>query len=141
MSQIESLVEELNDLCKRCIAQKEQFKENDRFHEILMEIQEKGYNIEIPSLESSEPVYELLSDEGKKDFDEMMKIRNMKMEAAERHEFERAADLRDMERKLLFKIKMDFSANTNDQHFILAGKMSDLILFNDPDNVLIALIK
>ena len=141
MSQIESLVEELNDLCKRCIAQKEQFKENDRFHEILMEIQEKGYNIEIPSLESSEPVYELLSDEGKKDFNEMMKIRNMKMEAAERHEFERAADLRDMERKLLFKIKMDFSSNTNDQHFILAGKMSDLILFNDPDNVLIALIK
>jgi len=141
MSQIESLVEELNDLCKRCIAQKEQFKENDRFHEILMEIQEKGYNIEIPSLESAEPVYELLSDEGKKDFNEMMKIRNMKMEAAERHEFERAADLRDMERKLLFKIKMDFSSNTNDQHFILAGKMSDLILFNDPDNVLIALIK
>ena len=141
MSTIESLVEELNELCKRHIAQKEQFKENDRFHEILMEIQDKGYSIGIPSLELAEPVYELLSDEGKKDFDEMIKIKKMKMEAVERHEFERAADLRDIERKLLFKIKMDFSLSTANQHFILAGKMSDLILFNDPDNVLIALIK
>ena len=141
METIESLVEELNELCKRYIVQKEQFKEKDRFHEVLTAIQDKGYNIEIPSLELVEPVYELLSDEGKKDFDEMMKIRKMKMEAVERHEFERAADLRDIERKLLFKIKMDFSSNTDDQHFILAGKMSDLVIFNDPDNILIALIK
>ncbi len=33
------------------------------------------------------------------------------------------------------------SANTVNQKFILAGKMSDLILYNDPDNLLIALIK
>ena len=140
MATIESLVDELNELCKRFLAQKEQFEEGDRFHEVLMAIQDNGYNIEIPSLELVEPVYELLSDEGKKDFDEMMKIRKMKLEAAERQEFERSADLRDMERKLSFKIKMDFSANTANQHFILAGKMSDLILYNDPDNLLIALI-
>ena len=28
-----------------------------------------------------------------------------------------------------------------DQHFILAGKLSDLVLFNDPDNFLIVLFK
>ena len=141
MATIEELVGELNELCKQYIVQKEDFKGIDRFQQLLMEIQDKGYNIEIPSLELVEPVYELLSDEGKKDFDEMMEIRNLKMDAVERHEFERAADLRDIERKLLFKIKMDFSLNTDNQHFILASKMSDLILFNDPDNLLIALIK
>ena len=141
MATIESLVVELNDLCKRYIAQKEQFREKDRFHKVLTAIQDQGYKIEIPSLDLTEPVYELLSNEGKNDFDEMMKIRKMKMEAVERQEFERSADLRDIERKLLYKIKNDFSSNTDDQHFILAGKMSDLILYNDPDNVLIALIK
>jgi hypothetical protein len=141
MATIEELVEELNELCKQYIVQKEDFKGTDRFQQLLIEIQGKGYNIEIPSLELVEPVYELLSDEGKKDFDEMLKVRNLKIDAVERHEFERAADLRDIERKLLFKIKMDFSLNTDNQHFILAGKMSDLILFNDPDNILIALIK
>ena len=141
MEPIETLVAELNELCKCFLAQKEQFKESDRFHEVLTAIQDKGYNIEIPSLELVEPVYELLSEEGKKDFDEIMKIRKMKMEAVERQEFERSADLRDIERKLLFKIRMDFSSNTAKQHFILTGKMSDLILYNDPDNLLIALIK
>jgi hypothetical protein len=81
MSTIELLFEELNELCKRYIGQKEQFKENERFHEILMEIQDKGYSIGIPSLELAEPVYELLSLQGKKDFNEMMKIKKMKMEA------------------------------------------------------------
>lgn len=141
MATIEELVRELNALCKQFISQKEDFTGKGRFQELLIEIQDKGYNIEIPSLELVEPVFALLSDEGKNDFDEMLKIRNLKMDAVERHEFERAADLRDIERRLLFKIKMDFSLQTENQYFILVGMMSDLILYNDPDNLLIAFIK
>ena len=65
----------------------------------------------------------------------------MKLEAVARPKFEQSADFKDIERKLLFKIKMDFLSNTGNQYYILAGKMSDLILHNDPDNLLIALIK
>jgi len=141
MATIEELVGELNELGKRWIAQKEAFTEKDKFFEILTAIKEQGYYLSFPRLEFSTPVYEHLSDQGKHDFDEMMKIRKMKLEAIDKHEYERAADLRDIERQLISKIQIDFSSSTNSEHFILAGKMSDLILFNDPDNILIALIK
>lgn len=65
----------------------------------------------------------------------------MKAEAIDRQDFEGAAYLRDMERSLIWKIQSEFDSNNNAVHFILSGKMNDLIIFNDPDNVLISLIK
>ena len=141
MEPIETLIAELNDLCKQYIAQKDQFQGRERMRELFMAIKNQGYNIVTPILDYSTPEYELLSSEGKKDFEKMIDIKKKKMEAVEKHEFERAADLRDLERELIRKISMDFSQNNEDQHFILAGKISDFIVFNDPDNLLIALFK
>jgi len=141
METIESLVAELNELFKRYINEKEDFKELERMREVVLGIKNLGYSIVNPILEFTEPEYDLLSDSGKKDYSTMVDIRRMKMEAVQKHEFERAADLRDDERKLLEKIKIDFANQTQNQHIILAGKFSDLILFNDPENVLIALFK
>lgn len=141
MEPIETLVAELNDLCKQYIAQKDQFQGRERMKELFMAIKDQGYNIVASILDYSTPEYELLSTEGKKDFEKMMFIKNKKMEAVEKHEFEKAADLRDLERELIRKISIDFSRNNEDQHFILAGKISDFIVFNDPDNLFIALFK
>ena len=141
MKTIESLVSELNDLCKQYIAQNDQFQGRERMKELFLEIKDRGYGIVAPILSSSTPEYELLSEEGKKKFDEVVKVRKMKMAAIKDQEFERAADLRDLERELERKICVDFSQNNEDHYFILAGKIADFIVFNDPDNLLIALLK
>lgn len=93
MKTIESLVSELNDLCKQYIAQKDQFQDKERMKEIFIEIKDRGYGIVAPLLAASTPEYELLSDEGKKKFDEMIKVRKMKMTAIKDQEFERAAGI------------------------------------------------
>lgn len=141
MESIEVLVTELNDLCKQYIAQKDEFQGKDRMKELFMAIKEQGYNVVAPLIEYSTPEYELLSDEGKRNFDKMMEIKKKKLQAIEMHDFERAADLRDLERELIRKISMDFSQNNENRSFIFSGKISDLVIFNDPDNLLIALFK
>jgi len=141
MATIESLVSELNEHCKRFIAQKEQFKEFDRIREVFTAIKDQGYSISWPHFSFTDPEYELLSDEGKRDLERLIDFRKMKLEAVKDLNFERAADLRDLERELIKKIKMDFSRNAENQHFILAGKFPEMVLFNDPDSLLITLFK
>jgi len=104
-------------------------------------IKDRGYRIVVPILETPFPEYELLSEPGKKLFEELSKIRITKMAAIKDQEFERAVDLRDTERALEKQIKSDFSQNNSDQYFILTDKTSDFIIFNDPDHLLIALFK
>jgi len=141
METIESLVSELNDLCKCYIAEKEEFKDLEKIRKVVLKIKDIGYNIVSPLSELTLPEYDLLTNESKQDFTEMTEIKRLKMDAIEKQEFERAADLRDEERKFILKIKIDFLNANQNQHFIVAGKCSDLILFNDPDNFLIALFK
>lgn len=141
MNPIESLVSELNDLCRQHIIQKEQFLGNERIKDLFLMIKDRGYRIVVPILETPFPEYELLSEPGKKLFEELSKIRITKMAAIKDQEFERAVDLRDTERALEKQIKSDFSQNNSDQYFILTDKTSDFIIFNDPDHLLIALFK
>ena len=141
METIESLVTELNDRCKKYIAQKEEFREFDRLREVFKAIKDQGYNISTPLFGFTMPEYELLSEGGRRDFHKMKDIQQMKLDAVSARNFERAADLRDIERELSLKIRMDFTINNGNQHFILAGKLPELVIFNDPDNVLITLFK
>lgn len=141
METIESLVAELNELCKKYVSQKEEFREFDRIREVFSTIKAAGYIISTPLFESAMPEYELLSEQGKQDFQKMKEIQQMKMKAVSARNFARAAELRDTERTLILKIKMDFSINNGNQPFILAGKIPEFIIFNDPENVLITLFK
>ena len=141
MATIEELVSELNNLCKRVVSEKEEFRDTDKLKEVIMAIKDLGYNILTPLSENIQIDYELLSEEGKKDYDKMMDIRKLKISAVNNQEFERAADLRDVERSLDSKIRTEFSMNTDNPHFILAGKMSDIVICNNPGNLLITLIK
>ena len=65
----------------------------------------------------------------------------MKLEAVKDLNFNRAADFRDIEIELIKKIKIDFSRSIENKHFILAGKFPEMVLFNDPDSLLITLFK
>jgi hypothetical protein len=141
MITIEELVKELNDLCKQYLTEKERFTGRDRLQQVFQEIKSRGYTIASPLFSEEMPEYDLLSEEGRKTCDRMNAIRKAKLEAIAAQEYERAADLRDEERKLLAKIRLDFTSTIKDQHFIVAGKCSDLVLFNDPENFLIALLK
>jgi hypothetical protein len=141
LATIESLVSELNELCKRFIAQKEQFKEFDRIREVFKEIKDHGYNVMWPLFSFVNPEYELLSAEGKQDLEKLIDFGKMKVEAVKALNFERAADLRDIERDLIKKIRLDFSRNIGNQNFILAGKYPEVVIFNDPDSLLITLFK
>ncbi len=141
MATIEALVSELNELCKRFIAQKEQFNEFDRVREVFKEIKDQGYNVLWPLFSFTNPEYELLSDEGKHNMGKLIDFGKMKLEAIKEMNFERAADLRDIERELIKKIRLDFSRNIGNQNFILAGKYPEVVIFNDPDSLLITLFK
>ncbi len=141
MESIESLVAELNDICRQYIARKDQFQSKERLQELFMTIKEQGYQIVMPVLDYTAPEYELLSEEGKRSFEMMTEIRKKKIEAVKNHEFERAADLRDQELELIREIRMDLSLNNEDQRFILSGKIADMVIFNDPDNLLFALFR
>ena len=55
MATIEALVSELNELCKRFIAQKEQFNEFDRVREVFKEIKDQGYNVLWPLFSFTNP--------------------------------------------------------------------------------------
>ena len=141
MATIESLVSELNELCKRFVAQKEQFKEFERIRKVFREIKDQGYNVLWPLFSFTNPEYELLSDEGKHDLEKLIDYGKMKGEAVNALNFERAADLRDLERDLIKKLRIDFSRNIGNQNFILAGKYPEVVIFNDPDSLLITLFK
>jgi len=68
-------------------------------------------------------------------------IRELKKEEVKALHFERAADLRDIERKLTTRIKSDFTDNTANQYFILPEMNREVVIFNDPDGILKALFK
>ena len=141
MITIEELVKEMNDLCKQYIHEQQKFTGQARLKQVFEEIKSRGYTIASPLFSEETPEVSILSEDGKKDFQRMNAIRKAKLEAVAAQEYERAADLRDEERKLLVKINLDFSTSVHDQHFIVAGKCSDLIFFNDPENFLVSLFK
>ncbi len=141
MATVESLVAELNELCNRYLIQKETFKELDRIWEVFLAIKKQGFRITTTFWETDSPEQDLLSDTGKKDFEKMMEIRRLKMDAIEKHEIEKSADRRDEEQTLIRKLSADFSVNTEHQYFILALKIPDLVLFHDPDQLLNELFK
>lgn len=141
MERIEELVYELNGLCREYIMEKERFRGRERMKEIIAEVKALGYDIVTPALELASPGYDVLSEEGKALYDRRTEVRRQKMEAVEQQQFERAADLRDLELRLGEQIREDFDRGAGDRSFIFAGKISGMVLLNDPGNVLVALFK
>ena len=141
MNTIESIIAELNELCREYINQQDRFRDSEKIRELFRELKNLGFTIVKPLFDDSSPEYPLLSENGKRDVQQMSGIRQKKRKAIENGEFELAADLRDLERKLLEKIRLDFYQITKDRFFIIPSGNTDLILFNDPESLLINLFK
>jgi translation initiation factor 2 beta subunit (eIF-2beta)/eIF-5 len=141
METVESLVEELNQLCDRYIAYFKACQETDRIREVFRAIKNQGCNIVTPGFEPDSPEVELLSEEGKQDLQKLASFRKKKIEAINAQHLESSADFRDIEEYLERKIIIDFVQNTVNKHFILLKNTPNEVIFNDPDNQLIALFK
>jgi hypothetical protein len=133
MPTIESLVNELNEICKYYVAQKSRFIGHESVSAILKEIEDQNYNLALPVLEINRPEYILLSDEGKMDFEKMLDIRKSKVEAIRKQKFEQAARLRNDERILEKIIRFDLFVNTGEQYCYLINKFYKTVIINDPE--------
>ncbi len=141
MNRIDSIIEELNELCRDYIKQQDRFRDFEKIRELFREMKTLGFTIVTPLFEVSSPESQFLSENGKNDLQQMSDIQKKKLQAIKNNEFERAADLRDLERQLLGKIRLDFSQITRDRFFILPSGDTNLIIFNDPESLLMNLFR
>ena len=134
MDTIESLVFELNEALQRCVIQKSELEEVTKLISVITEIQNLGYNIATPLSGPMPTEGEILSEEGKYDYKKMIDARKMKIEAVNVQDFERAAELRDVERALAMKISIDFWKEKDKPHMVLTGKISDMVVFDNSNS-------
>jgi hypothetical protein len=94
-----------------------------------------------PTFESNSIEYEILSDKCKEQIHHLYETRRKKMEVINNQEFEKAADLRDLERNLFQQVIIDFLEVTDYKFFVLLSKDSKEIIFNDPKGQLMEMFK
>ena len=134
MSSIDDLVFELNEILKQYIDQNGEFEEATKLQAVITEIKNLGYNIATPLSGPMPSEGEILSEEGKYDYKKMIDARKMKIEAVNVQDFERAAELRDVERALAMKISIDFWKEKDKPHMVLTGKISDMVVFDNSNS-------
>jgi len=135
------LISELNELCMEYLAQKAEFKKFDRIKELFSTLRHQGFSIVTLQIDDPSTEFTILSKEGKQALKQRITIRKKKKAALDRQEYELAADLRDIERKLEKQILLDFFQSTGDNYFTPSRTLNDIIFFNDPDNLLTELFK
>jgi hypothetical protein len=115
---------------------KDEFKQKDKIRKIFLNIINRGYGITTPLFDPFTQEYALLSNDGKKDCEQLEYILKIKKIAIKNQNFEQAAGLRDMELDLIRKISADFTIATGNRHFVIMDKRTRLIVYNDYDGEL-----
>jgi len=136
MKEITKLLDELNELCKLYVLNKEDFNQEDRIRELVSEIIENGFDFEIFKIGMNTTEYKLLSDMGKRNLKKINDITKLKLEAIHNQQYEQAARLRDDERKLTEQINTEFYNITNTRYYFLKDKSSNIVFFLDPERQL-----
>jgi hypothetical protein len=132
MPTIDSLVKELNELSKFYIAHKLKFNGHESISEIFKVIEDQNYNLALPEFEINRPEYKLLSDDGKMDFEKILAIRKLKVEATRNKKNELLAVLCERERLIEKQIRLDLFINTGKQYFYLINNLYKTVIVNDP---------
>ena len=125
------MVSKLNKLCALYLLEKGEFKDKAKIRSTFMRIISRGYSITTPLFDPVTPEYALLSTDGKKDCDQLEYILKIKVIAIKNQNFEHAADLRDLEQRLVRKISADFAIANANKHFVIMDKRTKLIVYND----------
>ena len=141
MATIDALVTELNYLSIQYVDKGIEFEHVNRLQEVIGSIKELGYHTITPprGLELSE--FEFRFEKIKQDFLKMMNIQTMKIEAIDNQEFEQAAGLRDIERELDNKIRTNLSLAKELGRYKLTAEKSISVQLEDPETILITLLK
>ena len=135
------MISELNELCKEYLEQKAEFKNFERVKELFSALRHQGFSIVALQIDDPSTEFTILSKEGKQALKQRINIRKKKEAALNKQEYELAAYIRDAERKLERKILVDFSHNSENKNFTLSRTLTDIVFFNDPDNLLTELFK
>jgi hypothetical protein len=141
MNTIESKLDELNTICFKYPHESGTLEEKSRIRELFSDLVKCGYRFVTLTIEPNTPEYEVLSDDCKKLCHQMHETRKKKIVAIDNKEFEKAADLRDLERILFQQVISDFSKATDYKFFVLLSKDSNEIIFNDPKGQLKEMFK
>lgn len=136
MSTITSLHAELNELCKQYVFNNDDFSEQVRIRELIIKILENDFDFEIVNSKKDSPVCELLSEKGKLDYNTMLEIKKLKLEAIHQQQYEHAAYLRDKERQLTNLINTEYIQSANKLFFLLKEQSSNIVLFIDFERML-----
>jgi hypothetical protein len=136
MPTIDSLVKELNELSRFYVAHKMKFDGHESICEIFKEIEDQNYNLALPEFEINRPEYKLLSDEGKMDFEKILAIRKLKVEATRNKKNELLAVLCERQRLIEKQIRLDLFINTGKQYFYLINNLYKTVIVNDPERQL-----
>jgi hypothetical protein len=113
-----------------------EFKKKDKIRQIFLKLIKWGYSVTTPIFDPMAPEYALLSNDGKKDCEQLEYIHQIKIIAIKSQNFEHAADLRDIERMLEKKIYTQLANATDNKYFVILDRRTKLIVYNDYDGKL-----
>jgi len=135
MIPIASQLAELNLLCEMADPQNEEARKT-RITQIFTEIVSLGYQVVTPRFDPESPEYAMLSERGRMIRERLLYLRRKKNSAIAQKDFEFAADLRDLERKMKRRMVDEFSTAVSGKFFVLLPEDSTQIIYNDYDGKL-----
>ncbi len=105
---VDELIDRLNQLCRKVVTDEQNFTEGDEIRKVFKEIKDLGYRIYSEPYDKTSIVTDYLSDNGKSKYTKLLEIRQQKMDSIGKQEYERAADLRDVERHLEQEVMLEY---------------------------------
>jgi len=124
---IDDLVGRLNQLCRKCVMDEQNFTEGDEIRNVFKKIRDLGYTVYSEPFDSSVIVANSLSEFGKIKYEQMFLMRQKKMEKVEIKHFESAADFRDLERKFEKEVIYDYMKKEGVAYFKITDHANKVI--------------
>lgn len=125
---VDELIDTLNQLCRKAVMDEHNFTEGDELRKVFKEIKDLGYRIYSEPYDKTSIVTDYLSENGKSKYTKLLEIRQQKMDSIEKRDFERAADLRDIERQFEREVMLDYIRKEGVAYFTLHDQEANEII-------------
>ena len=127
------MIKEMNTLCGQYLHENAPGEIAGRIRGLFGHLKNKGFSIVFPSFEPGSPETGMLSRMGKENLQKMISVRRLKKDTIKACEYEVAADLRDLERRLESLVRTDFMNQYPQEYFrwLDTGKQELVFSFYD----------
>lgn len=127
------MIKEMNTLCGQYLHENAPEETAGRIRGLFQHLKDQGYSIVFPSFEPGSPETGMLSRMGKENLQKMISVRRLKKDTIKACEYEVAADLRDLERRLESLVRTDFMNQYPQEYFrwLDIGKQELVFSFYD----------